>query len=287
MNRTVEKIKQNNRLEYVDIAKGIVIFLCVLGHLVTYGRIPFRLIFAFHMPFFFIISGWCRAAKKTQKPFGIQLKNNAIKLLGMSLVSRCITGIGAADATTFIKHVFLDPYAEWFLPTMFAANILFYFFEKFEQKYIADNIPAKVFSLATITGCTMLFVKFYNEHGFHMRVGCPFSFDCVLLAFTFVVSGYYIRQFYEKHPIDIKIQSPAFVCLWTMILFSGALVVFNEYVNICDAELGKSEVFTIFIAVLYSMVTIWLSNKLSEAETKNVFAQKLSKLLQLWGRYSI
>lgn len=52
---------QNNRLQYVDWAKTIGIFLVIWGHtypIAYYGLSPIRLwIYAFHMPLFFFISG--------------------------------------------------------------------------------------------------------------------------------------------------------------------------------------------------------------------------------------
>ena len=44
------------RLEYIDIIKGIGIFLVVLGHVTTNQNV-YHFNYAFHMPLFFIISG--------------------------------------------------------------------------------------------------------------------------------------------------------------------------------------------------------------------------------------
>ena len=46
-----------NRLTYIDTAKGIGIALVVLGHLDKTGQLSREMIYAFHMPFFFFISG--------------------------------------------------------------------------------------------------------------------------------------------------------------------------------------------------------------------------------------
>ena len=45
------------RLKWLDIAKGIAIILMVIGH-TSIPDIFSRFIFAFHMPLFFIASGW-------------------------------------------------------------------------------------------------------------------------------------------------------------------------------------------------------------------------------------
>ena len=55
-----------DRIEYIDIAKGIGILLVVIGHVVWGDNYPMdgstticRFIYSFHMPLFFIISGLC------------------------------------------------------------------------------------------------------------------------------------------------------------------------------------------------------------------------------------
>ena len=47
----------NNRIEFLDISKGIGIILVVLGHSLNTIDLPGRWIYSFHMPFFFYISG--------------------------------------------------------------------------------------------------------------------------------------------------------------------------------------------------------------------------------------
>ena len=65
-----DKIKK--RAPLFDNAKGLGIILLVLGHLFIFGSAPFRVIFAFHMPLFFIVSG-------------IFLRGNKLKLLAQYL----------------------------------------------------------------------------------------------------------------------------------------------------------------------------------------------------------
>ena len=45
------------RVHYLDYAKGIAIILVVLGHIFSEGNIK-TYIYSFHMPLFFIISGY-------------------------------------------------------------------------------------------------------------------------------------------------------------------------------------------------------------------------------------
>lgn len=58
---------KNNRLEYIDIAKGIGILLVVFGHSSLVLHIENIWIHSFHMPLFFIITGMCFNENKYSK----------------------------------------------------------------------------------------------------------------------------------------------------------------------------------------------------------------------------
>lgn len=57
--------RNNTRKSFIDIAKGIGIILVALGHLDTDGQMSRELIYSFHLPLFFIISGALASKKKT------------------------------------------------------------------------------------------------------------------------------------------------------------------------------------------------------------------------------
>lgn len=49
---------EKKRNQWLDVAKGITIILMVLGH-TSIPQVASNFIWAFHMPLFFIASGWC------------------------------------------------------------------------------------------------------------------------------------------------------------------------------------------------------------------------------------
>ena len=51
---------ENVHLDWVDVAKGLGIFLVIYGHTMQYGTSPSisKAISSFHMPMFFILSGY-------------------------------------------------------------------------------------------------------------------------------------------------------------------------------------------------------------------------------------
>lgn len=47
----------SQRLEWIDIAKGFACLLVIVGHTISPESAPYRYIFSFHMPLFFIWLG--------------------------------------------------------------------------------------------------------------------------------------------------------------------------------------------------------------------------------------
>lgn len=46
------------RIEFVDIAKALAIFLVVFGHMIPPGTPEKTMVYSFHMPLFFLLSGF-------------------------------------------------------------------------------------------------------------------------------------------------------------------------------------------------------------------------------------
>lgn len=48
----------SNRNGFIDVCKGIGILLVYYGHSACWGTLPSRIVFSFHMPLFFLLSGF-------------------------------------------------------------------------------------------------------------------------------------------------------------------------------------------------------------------------------------
>ncbi|MGN5151061.1 acyltransferase family protein [Aeromonas enteropelogenes] len=76
------------RNEYLDYLKGILISLVVLGHSIQVSRINFddnflfRVIYSFHMPFFFLVSGYLAFSQLKKKGISVfSFKRKVVMLL--------------------------------------------------------------------------------------------------------------------------------------------------------------------------------------------------------------
>ena len=142
-----EKIN-SKRIEYVDYVKGIGILLVVIGHHMLDAENVIIWINSFHMPLFFVITGYLSELKKADvnqgKSLLVYAKKRAesvlypyftfsvINLLWYLLFHHFL-GFSADEnlkivalrtITTFGYH------ALWFLPTMFCASVICFFGEQ-------------------------------------------------------------------------------------------------------------------------------------------------------------
>ncbi len=118
---------KTHRLQWLDVAKGITILLMVLGH----TSIPWRFsnfIFAFHMPLFFIASGWCTLWGKYNVGEFIlhKFKTLLIPFIMYSAAVLLIAYLSEYEDIT-LEGVFFEGwkgYALWFVPVLFISMIL-------------------------------------------------------------------------------------------------------------------------------------------------------------------
>lgn len=112
----------SGRLKSIDVAKGIVICLMVLGH----SSIPVWLsnwIWSFHMPFFFLVSGMLSSWRKGLKDFYIgKIKMLLLPFLLYSCINLLIYPLyGRMPWSDFIIHTLLYGWggnALWFIPIL-------------------------------------------------------------------------------------------------------------------------------------------------------------------------
>lgn len=149
LNTAVDRIDdKNERLDYMDFAKGIGILLVVLGH--NLQGIPYMTswIYTFHMPLFFVISGYLEE-HKSQK--GIRQKDfkayfisklsalmwpyftfSVVNLVWL-VVFNLVMGVTPEDAFAVIAFKMVSTYgyrALWFLPAIFFASVISHLCER-------------------------------------------------------------------------------------------------------------------------------------------------------------
>lgn len=94
----------NNRVDWVDMAKGITIILVIIGHVVPFDSATRNVIFSFHMLLFFILSGYSYKLCDDKQKFFLNLKKNFCHLFIPALY---ISGIFLA-----YKFIYLELFSK-------------------------------------------------------------------------------------------------------------------------------------------------------------------------------
>lgn len=197
-------MNNKERIEYIDIAKGITILLVIVGHTINNPFLK-QVIYTFHMPLFYILSGYFFKPKSSNKEV---LKKGFKKLIIPYIISSLIITMfyttkaiikqddamqimrGWIDSLLFgsgeIKginyftgNVINEIGAIWFLLSLFWVQILFNFLCKIksEKKQIVIMIMTSIIGF--------ILPKY---------IWLPLSIETSFVAIIFYFVGYQLKQ---------------------------------------------------------------------------------------------
>jgi acyltransferase len=201
------------RILWVDMARGLAIALVVLAH----SPIPHKLdsyIYSFHVPLFFIISGFLLhdGLNKKWKDF---IKNKFVRLAIPYLFFSAITFIywlvmrqtGLDPNGAFVNPAtpvngtlmairnsdfMVHNEALWFITSLFAGEVLFY--------GIYRLVKGDRMLLGMMLFLTAIVGILYNAF---IKTPLPWSVDIVPIVVVFIGLGFFIKEYYAKW-LDLK-----------------------------------------------------------------------------------
>lgn len=144
------------RIEYFDVAKALLIALVVIGHELQYANpaydiIPYTLaqefIGSFYMPAFFVISGLLfdpkSLAERSWGEFGLRRIRTLVipyfffEMLAIVYKSLVLRSVSIVEGLRLMVTFRCNVGADWFLPAMFMADIIFFALVKYlHNKYV-------------------------------------------------------------------------------------------------------------------------------------------------------
>lgn len=198
----------NNRIEWIDIAKGIAIILVVYGH-AGLANIPLleKWVCAFHMPFFFFISGILFSVDKyptINKFLQRRWKTLIRPYLFFSII--CLLAYWYLDPDHILtksKSVLLYGWggvALWFIPVLILTELLYFII----RKYISNQ---------TILTLTLLGSAVIGWVSYKLNLPDNYNFWFIFTAVLFYGSGnllnrvlkYKFNEYSKKHLFIIAI----------------------------------------------------------------------------------
>lgn len=187
-----------NRLEYIDIAKGIAMICIILGH-VGISDIN-KVVYTFHVPIFFFITGYFVSNKRSTGEF---CKNKARTLLvpyyvtcAVIIVVGVIKGYFLGDAS--------GAFSRWAYASIYAAG------DTYKEPFFIPQIGAIWFLWATFWGSIFLRISL------NMKKAVRIAFIAGLFVF-----GYYSRSIFW-FPLSIQAGACATFFMYLGYLLKGA-----------------------------------------------------------------
>lgn len=185
----------------MDVAKGITIMLMIIGH----SSIPdllSRFVYSFHMPLFFIASGWMTNwENSTIKDF--ILKKIKSLIIPFLIYSTFVLILFELVRIKRINSFFIEGwqgYALWFIPVLF-ISLLIVKLLNFVQK---ERIKIVICFCLLFTG---VFLRYY-------KISFLWSLNVVPYASLLIIIGSYLKRY------QTYIDSPK----WSILIFSYILV---------------------------------------------------------------
>jgi fucose 4-O-acetylase-like acetyltransferase len=219
---TVEKNKAisdapviKKRVGYIDIAKGIGIILVVMGHNDFSLISPFahKLIYSFHMPMFFFMSGmffrpdapfrtflWNRFSR-VLKPFFTTLILIYFASLSFSKIS-LVTATRRLLKAMYGSGYYIDWVQLWFLPHLFAASLFIYLLYRAVQATHIERLRWVI--IVALYGLGVMSMDLFWPFELSilgrtlMLYGLPYGLDMVAVSGLFFFIGCEVRGWRES-----------------------------------------------------------------------------------------
>lgn len=296
----------SQRLDYVDLMRGIAIILVAAGHVIQYNGVgvdnaAFRFIYSFHMPLFFLISGYITARVSVVNSYEslvtfIKRKTQSIALPWIVwtflIVPFSFKNEFIIPSIDYVASELKNP-SIWFLHRLYTILIIYgltiFCSLKISQSVkallkvsISSNRLEIISYIIVVSMLATIYVKtghIYGlmEHSYAFFIGAiigkyakaesmvmkDFTFSLSALAFVFIV-GYYSYDYTTFCPLTLLLGPLSFFIL----LFITRKVAFNEYIHARLLNYGK-------ISLAIYLIQSYMC--------KNILSYKLTNLIELGG----
>jgi len=217
-----------NRLEYIDIAKGVGIILVIAAH--GFSGYASNLIFCFHMPLFFLISGILFKPMPSldymQKKALHLLLPYAVFLLFFVMIAPSSHFETILDQANYAhpylvilfggQHLVSYAMVFWFVTCLFLTQQIF--------NWLANHLsPPYVIAVAAVFYILSLLDAAY------LHVPWPWGVNICLASIPFFTIGYYARHFFHNGRWVILASMIFLACTWAVSRYGYAVTYNMKY----------------------------------------------------------
>ncbi len=292
----MKEMANTKRIKWVDIAKAIAIFAMIQGHTTPYGSPARNFIYSFHMPLFFILTGYTAKEISSFADFKVQLKKDFFHIFLPCVLVHILEGVLSVliyheNWLTMLQEGWqqffwgsaIDVYEYrclgmlWFLIALFWAKTLY-------------NLVQLIFP-SKYNGAVYLFFAIWAKALADSQIYLPQSLDVVLMIVLFLYVGKCYRQqqvFFEKYQLPIVLIA---FCIWMLCLEQGIYIELGgrQYINFVKGTLGAVSGCLCVFTLAHAMESNkWVANILGYFGRHTMIILCVSSLdwmvLPLWGK---
>lgn len=217
---------KKSRIEWIDVAKGYGIILVIMGHCFNKDTPLHNWIFSFHMPLFFILSGYCFHYEKYKNV--VDVLKDKFRALIIPYVKFCVLGILISllvpewrDKMS-MKQLLVDIYCAyptltnitsiWYLIALFNLSVILYVVVYVAKKYNRNWLP---YVFVGLSGCAGYLITIIRQRFFVSSTASavsksfslpggrmPLTLDTCMTALVFLAFGYWLKTYYNKNYIS-------------------------------------------------------------------------------------
>ncbi|MCM1578403.1 MAG: acyltransferase family protein [Ruminococcus sp.] len=273
----VTAVPAKPRIQWLDIAKGIGILCVIIGHCVDPNGLTFKLIFSFHMPLFYMLSGYTFKKEPFSKAaFMKDLRRLILPYIAVRTaycISEAVKGGLLSGENVFpdMWEHFLTSvngnvvylHTEWFLLSLFWARTVY--------RLVLEKITVNRTSFVCMTAIFIILVS--------QQIHLKQTFDAVFPAMLFMEAGYLLKGYEQT---NITHTSPRFLLQLAMPLLWIYLAYSTE--GFLDFHgRGYPQMTLSLITALLGVLSVMDFSKSLESVGKSLIV----RFLEYVGRYSM
>lgn len=241
-----------NRFEWIDLGKGISMFMVLLYHSEVYFPMcehTYSYLFDnFYLPFFFFLSGYLFTSNHQTFSFKRKMLQVFRGIIWTYFVFTIIIWIpkSVVHGTAFwdgFKEIILG-WASWFVVALGGAEIMFAFI-----LYRTNKLWIIVFSIFLALICGYCIKYIHPER-------LPFQFDKMFLVMFFLGLGFLYRLCEKRIHFYVKVNVKNFILL--VICYYALYYYATKYLHISLATFFASTNSAIFLSVFCAVVGIFM-----------------------------
>ena len=270
----------NERVRYFDIAKGIAILCIIAGHMGN-GIIN-NFVFTFHVPIFFLISGYFLKNNTSLKEFALKKYKQLIRPYMITCVC-VIVGVTLKDIiqTNSLEYLVSDV-KTWFIASLYGSGTI-----EYTSPFYMRQIGAIWFLLASFVaviivrycmdyryGCIAVCILAYVGYKTGTMVWMPLSIQAGMTAAIFVYFGWVLKkyEFFKRSAPPVLVGTSAVIWLFG-VLFCGEFYIVRNHFG--------SGLFDIIVAAAGSYLVILLSKGIDSK------VKSLAGILEFYGKNTL